>query len=168
MNEPEIRPALARVHGFTVVEMLVVTTVTALLAVGLLSVFSSSGEAFAELNADAEADALVLRTTDRLDDVLRYALPSSVDLRNATTISFSSSVGWDGFAPIPATPQWLFLNGDTLFLDNLALIDGVTFFEAAIDGSQLTITLEMSLPVGGAQTVDTVERRFVYRHLFTS
>lgn len=162
------RSGPCRRSGFTLIEALGVTTLTALLSVALLGVFSSTGDAFTEMNVDAQVDTIVLRTLDRLEDEFRFAVKSSVQVPNTQSVSFTTSEGWDGTAAIESTPRWLIADSGRLLIQNLVLVENLTFFEAVLVENLLTITLEVSVPYTRDGGSDTINRRFVWQHRLES
>ena len=153
-----------REGGFTVIELIIVIVLFTALGLSLLSIFSSSGTAVAEMHAGADADVQLLRVIDRLHDELDFADPANVTLVDPQTLIYAVVEGWDGNAPILGPARQLTLGSGALAIDGQVIIAGLTDGEMSLSGDilEIELTTQGEYLHGGA--VAPVERRSIVVH----
>ena len=152
--------------GFTLIEMVIVTVLFLALSLALLSIFSSSGVAVAEMNAGADVDAQLLRVIDRLHDELDFADLEQVTLVDSRTLRFSVVEGWVGYAPLHGPERLLSLSSDALSIDGQVIVAGLAEGQMTLTGNRLEIEFTTQGEYLHGGTVGPVERRSVIVHRF--
>lgn len=157
-----------RTSGFSAVELLCSIVIMTAVSISLLAVFSSSSNAVAEISANTQVDAELLRVIDRLHSELDFVDPDQVDLIDPKTVRFAAVTGWDGFQTTLGPARTLQLVGDELQLDGIVLLDGVVDMQMAVAADMLAIQLDIEAPYTRNGNTATVRRTTTMIHKFGS
>ncbi|MEM7233878.1 MAG: hypothetical protein AAF517_17000 [Planctomycetota bacterium] len=161
MKSGFVRTALQRAAAYTLVELMVIVSITVLLLGAALSALTNLQGAIAEASVTVQSDELARNTMHRLFERLRNADKRTLVLyptTDAHTITFSEIEGWGGVEPIlSATPTTIAFTDGYVYMNGETVFGGLGSVKFNLEDSELITEIQVQNEVEG----ETLTRKLV-------